>query len=384
MKRIILSAVFIFLFFSCSSSGGGKTDGMEADSDTAAAADTVLSDKDGITIDTDIVKPDTEAVIIDTDTIAGENDITAAEADVLSADTDAAVLPDTDTECLDGAAESKDCANLGKQIRECKNGLWGQYSDCINITDTITNIAAKSDCAALDWLDRGSAPASYPKGMGLVFAGAVCHKDRSDVLLVSGAKGTDAKKDALLWYDTIFTGLSMPNDVAGIDTLRHAYTLLIGLGMRESSGEHCCGRDTSASNTTAETAEAGLFQTSYNSHTINKELDTLYAYWKNVKSSTPEKCLLEVFQKGVTCNAANWENFGTGEGVIFQQMEKECPAFAAEYAAVMIRVSGGSQGHYGPLRTKAAEVKTECDAMFKEIEQVIEEQPAFCEFLLNY
>ena len=32
--------------------------------------------------------------------------------------------------------------------------------------------------------------------------------------------------------------------------------MLLGLGMRESSGEHCTGRDTSATNTTAATAEA--------------------------------------------------------------------------------------------------------------------------------
>jgi len=34
--------------------------------------------------------------------------------------------------------------------------------------------------------------------------------------------------------------------------------------MRESSGQYCCGRDTSEDNTTADTAEAGLFQMSWN------------------------------------------------------------------------------------------------------------------------
>ena len=38
----------------------------------------------------------------------------------------------------------------------------------------------------------------------------------------------------------------------------------LGLGMRESSGQYCCGRDTSEDNTTADTAEAGLFQMSWN------------------------------------------------------------------------------------------------------------------------
>ena len=43
----------------------------------------------------------------------------------------------------------------------------------------------------------------------------------------------------------------MRNDVSGTDTLRHLFVLMIGLGMRESSGRYCEGRDQSASNTSA-------------------------------------------------------------------------------------------------------------------------------------
>ena len=35
----------------------------------------------------------------------------------------------------------------------------------------------------------------------------------------------------------------MRNDVSGIDTLRHLFVLMIGLGMRELSGRYCEGRD---------------------------------------------------------------------------------------------------------------------------------------------
>lgn len=289
-------------------------------------------------------------------------------------------------ECTEGASESADCETTGKQIRTCVEGSWSEYSDCIDITAEVTDIAGSSDCASVYWADRGDAPAAYIKGMGLTFAGAVCNITKSDVVIVSQAKTDDLLHDALAWYDDadIFSGLGMSNDTAGIDTLRHAYTLLIGLGMRESSGEHCCGRDTSASNTTAETAEAGLFQTSYNSHVFSTELDTLYSYWKDVKALTPEKCLLEVFSENVTCSESDWENFGVGEGVTFQALEKECPIFAAEYAAVMLRLSGGSKGHYGPLRTRAAEVRTECDTMLGEIEQLMTDNSDFCQFLVNY
>ena len=47
----------------------------------------------------------------------------------------------------------------------------------------------------------------------------------------------------------------------------------------------------------------------------------------------------------------------------FQKVERGCPAFGAEYAAVMLRVDGGSKGHYGPLRTKAAEIRPECEGL---------------------
>ena len=60
----------------------------------------------------------------------------------------------------------------------------------------------------------------------------------------------------------------MDNDAAGVDTVRHLFVLLIGLGMRESSGKYCEGRDKSASNRSAETAEAGLFQLTMHPHII--------------------------------------------------------------------------------------------------------------------
>jgi len=58
----------------------------------------------------------------------------------------------------------------------------------------------------------------------------------------------------------------MDNSRGGVDVLRHLFVLLTGLGMRESSGHYGEGRDASATNTSAYTAEAGLFQVSYNSH----------------------------------------------------------------------------------------------------------------------
>jgi len=241
----------------------------------------------------------------------------------------------------------------------------------------IKDLAGASACYEYQWKDRGQAPKGYVQGVALVFARAVCNPTRTDVVVVSETNTGDDAHDALSWYNTIFTGLGMSNDAAGVDTLRHAYTLLLGLGMRESSGEHCCGRDQSATNTTADTAEAGAWQTSYNSHVFSAELPKLFDEYKADSSG----CLLDTFSAGITCSAANWENYGTGDGLDFQQLEKECPAFAAEYAAVMLRVSGGSAGHYGPLRTKAAEVRPECDEMFQQVQTLVEQNPSACSAL---
>jgi hypothetical protein len=178
--------------------------------------------------------------------------------------------------------------------------------------------------------------------------------------------GNDAK-DALSWYNSNFKALGMSNE-GGRETLRHAYTLLIGLGMQESSGKHCCGKDASADNAKAETAEAGAFQTSYNSRLASPLLPPMI--------DKKEKCYLEVFSEGVSCGEANWKNWGEGKGREYQAKNKACPAFSADYAAIMLRVSGGTRGHYGPLRTKRAEIIPACDYMLEQVEKLV--NPELC------
>jgi len=377
MKKILILVLALIFSISCGDGDSVTDDDVDTSGDLDAIEtleDDVSTNDEALQIDENEETPDTDETII--------NDEIADEGEDVQIDEDQVIEP----ECSGNENEALDCEVSGKKVRVCENGSWGEFSDCIDINSEISDIVSESQCASFYWADRGAAPQAYIKGMALVFAGALCNKDRSDVALVSSAKSDDLTHDALAWYDDvdIFSDLGMSNDVAGVETLQHAYTLLTGLGMRESSGEHCCGRDTSATNTTADTAEAGLFQTSYNSHVFSSELDTLYAYWKDVKTLNPQKCLLDVFSENVTCSASNWENFGTGEGLLFQALEKECPAFAAEYAAVMLRVSGGSGGHYGPLRRREAQVRVECNTMMNEIRQIIETNPLFCEFLVNY
>lgn len=244
--------------------------------------------------------------------------------------------------------------------------------------DQIKNIAATSSCASYSWKNRGRAPASYIKGMALNYARSFCRIKASSAAptgaaLLFTSKAGDAAKDALAHYASTFSSVSLVNSAAGLNPLRSVYTLGIGLGMRESSGKYCEGRDMSASNTSADTAEAGMFQTSYNSITASSELSKLYAEYK----ATPERCLLDVYSVGVKCSDTS--NAGSGEGLTYQKLNKSCPAFAAEYAMMMLRVR---RNHYGPINRKEAEVVPACKTMLLNIESVIESDPYACEDLI--
>ncbi len=261
----------------------------------------------------------------------------------------------------------------GKYLKVGPSGSTGGTGTSGSTLDGLRSIASSSSCAKISWKNRGQAPKGYVEGVALVYAHAVCESDRSDLAVVGKANTGDDKKDALSWYNSNFDALGLDNDNAGLATVRHTYTLLLGLGMRESSGQHCVGRDASASNVSSDSAEAGAWQTSYDSRKFSPELPKLFEKYK-----AGGACHLDVFEKGVSCSSTDWKNWGSGDGLTFQKLEKECPAFAAEYAAVMLRVSGGTQGHYGPLRTKAAEVRGECDDMFSQIEAAVQQNPGVC------
>jgi hypothetical protein len=78
---------------------------------------------------------------------------------------------------------------------------------------------------------------------------------------------------------------------------------------------------------------------------------------------------VEIFKEGVECRASDLENFGTGDGREFQRLSKECPAFAAEFAAVGLR---HFRKHWGPINRKEAQLVPECDAMFKRVQEMVD------------
>jgi hypothetical protein len=237
------------------------------------------------------------------------------------------------------------------------------------LIDHITRIAGDSDIARYPWKERGVAPKGYIKGMALVFARVYCKLRAGDPAAIDMAKAKTGNKDcdALAWYDETFVSVGIKNDASGIDTLRHLFVLLMGLGMRESSGRYCEGRDRSASNTTAETAEAGLFQTSFNARTASPLLPMLIAQY----SANPSG-FGDIFKQGVRCSASDLENFGSAEGKEFQRLSKACPAFAVEFAAVGLR---HTRKHWGPINRKEAEIRVEGVSMLCEVQATVDASP---------
>lgn len=239
--------------------------------------------------------------------------------------------------------------------------------------EQIKSLAASSSCASYSWSNRGRAPLGYIKGVALTFAKGLCRqKEAFDtpsglVNVLTGAKSSSATKDALTHYQTQFANLPIALNEAGSGPLRALYVLGLGLGMRESSGKYCEGWDRSAGSSRPSAAgEAGLFQTSLDSMGASSELSKLYAEYKK----NPGKCLLDVFKQGVSCSSMS--NLGTGAGAEYQAFNKACPAFATEYAMVMLRVA---RSHYGPINRKEAEVIPACHSLLKNIQEMIEQDP---------
>jgi hypothetical protein len=243
--------------------------------------------------------------------------------------------------------------------------------------DPIMQIAANSPIAKYSWLpNRGVAPSGYIKGMALVYARVYCKFKAGDAAAVEMAKpdSNNPTSDVLSWYAPQFARAGMNNTTAGADTLRHLFVLLVGLGMQESSGRYCCGRDSTADNTGADTAEAGLFQTSYDAHTASALLPPLFQAYSAKPSG-----FLNVFEEGVRVMPGDLTNYGAGPGHDFQALEKDCPAFAAEFTAVALR---HIRRHWGTINSHAVEVKPDCDKMLLAVQNTVDASPGLCPALL--
>jgi len=234
----------------------------------------------------------------------------------------------------------------------------------------IADIAINSAIAGYSWNDRGRSPSGYIKGFALAWANTYRQLLLKYPAAVEMAKAmTGGSKDVLNVYASDFSRLGMSNAHSGADTLRHLWALMLGLGMRESSGKHCEGRDTSATNTSSDTAEAGLFQTSYNAHSCDDTFDQLFTSFEAAQSSDNPQGFLNYFSENVSCSSSSWQNYGSGNGMLFQKMCKNQPAFACETCAVTLR---NLCNHYGPINRHEAELRSDADKMLRKIQEYVD------------
>lgn len=223
----------------------------------------------------------------------------------------------------------------------------------------ITQIAAGCSCVSYEWKNRGRAPIGYIKGAALTYAESYfeLRMQPTNAVRIMSGNISETSKDALAYY----------NLKAGteVERLRSVFTLALGLGMRESSGNVTEGRDESvpAKKATEDNAEAGLFQVSYDSFGVSSEFPALFAKYK----SNAERCRLSVFMEGAKDRKKPL--VGGGKGAEFQKFTKQCPAFASEYVAIMLRLN---RRHFGPINRKEAEYLESAEKMFEQIESIVD------------
>lgn len=231
----------------------------------------------------------------------------------------------------------------------------------------IIRVAKNSAIYRYSWEDRGKPPPGYIPGMALAFALAVRGLQYGDgaVQEMAQADTRDEDVDALAWYDSELTAMGWDVSNDGVNTLRYLFAMMMGLGMRESSGSHWEGRDMSASNVEPDTCEAGLFQSSWNLSTASDEIPILFSRsWNDPNGFRP------VFSEGLSPSEADLDNYGNGaQGTRYQWLAKYCPAFAVYMTGVGLRTR---RQHWGPINRKEVELVQEADELLQDVQDLVE------------
>jgi hypothetical protein len=247
-----------------------------------------------------------------------------------------------------------------------------------SVITEILHLVKASTLTTFHWSDRGVAPIGYLNGMALTYARVYCaHKGGMDGLvkkMVKGVRpGANSTTDAVARYAKKFMQFGADVSMDGVHVLRAIFTILFGLGMRESGGKFCAGWDksklelTPPIDPTSTNSEAGIFQISYDIAMDRGDFEGLYNRYKSRPNG-----FLDFFQQGVTCTVPGSDGgaiVGTGEGRKFQQFNKDCPAFTAELAALAIRTTAQ---HFGPINTDKVEIRRECWSLLLDVENAVD------------
>jgi peptidoglycan hydrolase-like protein with peptidoglycan-binding domain len=247
----------------------------------------------------------------------------------------------------------------------------------------VVSLVLSSPLMRYHWPGRRVAYAGYLKGMGLTFARVYCKFKASDpsALLMASADSGNASIDALTVYRKEFRALAMDNSVSGPDTLRHLFVLLIGLGMRESSGRYCEPKDASSKDNEPRNAPSGAFQISYSSGVGSQ--DKTFAPLRNLYNqlkTLPYSGYRHVFEEGVPCKSWELSNFGTGAVGQFREFCVMQPALCAELVAVGLRMR---RKHWGPINELTVELNADCDALLARIQAAVDSGLCCSHFVPN-
>jgi len=287
----------------------------------------------------------------------------------IPADGDFGSVTDTQVKAFQAACELKADGVVGPmtwaevdvldaKMRSGNDGLDDRMKEAID------RLVVASGLDDYEWKDRGTSCPGYISGMARCFAVAMAsfQSGRASALFMGDRLGSESK-DALAWYGDEFDDEDMANDTSR-ERIRHLFVLLIGLGMRESSGKYCEGRDMSASNTSSDTCEAGLFQSSWNFHNSSAYIEEFFQeYWADPNG------FLDVFNEGIYPSANNLSTYGTGDGAAYQWLAKFCPAFAVMSTAIGLRVL---KDHWGPIKRYEVEIVPEVDELLEKIQELVE------------
>lgn len=224
----------------------------------------------------------------------------------------------------------------------------------------LLSVVDESEMSSVDWgHGQGKAPAYYLRGMTVAFAAMLVRLDAADPYVANMARGLAPKNDVLVKYAGNF-GLADGIGNHPATTLQALLTIMVSLGMHESSGRHCCGKDVAEQNVSHDTAEAGLFQTSWNaSYGVSALAGLLECYQGRTD-------LLDIFR--TKCAEANLKNWGEGIGVTYQKTAKECPAFAIDFTAVAMR---HMRRHWYPINKDMVTVSGEAFDHFTLVANVL-------------
>jgi hypothetical protein len=250
--------------------------------------------------------------------------------------------------------------DLEDRMRDGETGLSHELEAAIDL------VVQNSGLASYEWRNRGKAPAGYYGGMAKVYALAVKRLNDDDELagIMAHAETGNQDKDALSWYADEFDEADMDNSESGQDTLRHLFVMMIGLGMCESSGDHWCGRDTTADNVESETCEAGLFQSSWNlsscSNTIPALLDE---YW------TDPLGFRYTFTRGLSPSASDLDCYGSGTGARYQWLARYSPTFSALMTGVGMRKL---RQHWGPINRREVDIVPQVDELLQQVDRLLD------------